>query len=188
MPTPDNRRLYKPEYCELAHNYCLLRATKPGFLAGFFRVAPAPSTTGSPPTRFADAVYRGRAVADAWSSAPVRAAKGFSHKVTAPRSTGARSATVTNTVSYPPRHQRRKYAGQPPAEYWRARPQAPPEPEIVDDIALLRCRGESMRHPPSEVPDWRSLAKLRKLPKSFSAVFRSSGHCASMMPRALVKV
>jgi hypothetical protein len=24
MPTPGQPTLYKPEYCELAHNYCLL--------------------------------------------------------------------------------------------------------------------------------------------------------------------
>jgi hypothetical protein len=48
MPTPGQPTLYKPEYCELAHNYCLLGATNQ-VLAGFFRVAPAPSTTGSPP-------------------------------------------------------------------------------------------------------------------------------------------
>ena len=27
MPTPDNQQAHKPEYCELAHNYCLLGAT-----------------------------------------------------------------------------------------------------------------------------------------------------------------
>ena len=37
MPTPGQPTLYKPEYCELAHNYCLLGATNE-VLAGFFGV------------------------------------------------------------------------------------------------------------------------------------------------------
>jgi hypothetical protein len=39
MPTPGQPTLYKPEYCELAHNYCLLGATNE-VLANFFDVAP----------------------------------------------------------------------------------------------------------------------------------------------------
>ena len=29
MTTPGQPTLYKPEYCELAHNYCLLGASEP---------------------------------------------------------------------------------------------------------------------------------------------------------------
>ena len=39
MATPGQPTLYKPEYNELAHNYCLLGATNE-VLAGFFGVAP----------------------------------------------------------------------------------------------------------------------------------------------------
>ena len=37
MPTPGQPTLYEPDYCELAHNYCLLGATNE-VLAGFFGV------------------------------------------------------------------------------------------------------------------------------------------------------
>jgi hypothetical protein len=37
MPTPGQPTSYKPEYCELAHNYCLLGATNEA-LGGFFGV------------------------------------------------------------------------------------------------------------------------------------------------------
>jgi hypothetical protein len=39
MPTPGQPTLYEPDYCELAHNYCLLGTTNE-VLAGFFGVAP----------------------------------------------------------------------------------------------------------------------------------------------------
>jgi len=39
MATPEQPMLNKPEYCELAHNYCLLGGTNE-VLAGFFTVAP----------------------------------------------------------------------------------------------------------------------------------------------------
>jgi hypothetical protein len=74
-------------------------------------------------------------------------AKGFSHKVTRTTLYRGEERTVTNTVSYPPDTNACKYwLGNRQPEYWRARPQAPPEPEIVDDIALLDAAGESMRH------------------------------------------
>ena len=83
MPTPGQPTLYKPDYCELAHNYCLLGATNQ-VLAGFFRVAPrtVDNWIATHPD-FADAVYRGRAVADAVvGRALFERAKGFSHQVT----------------------------------------------------------------------------------------------------------
>src|ERR1700716_20131 len=49
MATPGQPTKYRPEYDELAHSYCLLGATNE-VLAGFFDVAPRPSTIGSPPT------------------------------------------------------------------------------------------------------------------------------------------
>jgi hypothetical protein len=64
MPTPGQPTLYKPEYCELAHNYCLLGATNE-VLGNFFHVAPrtVDNWIATHPD-FADAVYGGRAVAE----------------------------------------------------------------------------------------------------------------------------
>jgi hypothetical protein len=82
MATPGQPASYKPDYCELAHNYCLLGATNEA-LAGFFGVAPrtVDNWIATHPD-FADAVRKGRAVADA---VVVRAlfdrARGFSHQV-----------------------------------------------------------------------------------------------------------
>ena len=98
-----SRATSKPEYCELAHNYCLLGATNE-VLANFFDVAPrtVDNWIATHPD-FADAVYRGRAIADA---VIVRAlferAKGFSHQVTRTTLYQGEERTVTNTVSYPP--------------------------------------------------------------------------------------
>jgi hypothetical protein len=63
MPTPGQPTLYKPEYCELAHNYCLLGATNE-VLAGFFGVTrrTIQNWIATHPD-FANAVYRGRAAA-----------------------------------------------------------------------------------------------------------------------------
>ncbi len=65
MPTPGQPTLYRREYCELAHNYCLLGATNE-VLANFFDVASrtVDNWIATHPD-FADAVYRGRAAADA---------------------------------------------------------------------------------------------------------------------------
>jgi hypothetical protein len=145
MPTPGQTTLYKPEYCELAHNYCLLGATNE-VLAGFFAVAPrtVDNWIATHPD-FADAVRKGRAQADA---VVVRAlferAKGFSHQVCRTTLYKGEKHTITNTVSYPP---------DTPAcmfwlrnrQYWQAKAEA--LPEIVDDMAaLLDAAGESMRH------------------------------------------
>ena len=55
---------------------------------------------------------------------------------------------VTNTVSYPPDTTACKFwliNRQP--DFWWARAEAAPEPEIVDDMAArLDAAGESMRH------------------------------------------
>ena len=149
MRTPGQPTLYKPEYCELAHNYCLLGATNE-VLANFFDVAPrtVDNWIATHPD-FANSVYRGRAVADA---VIVRAlferAKGFSHQVTRTTLYQGEERTVTNTVSYPPdttacmfwlRNRQR--------QYWRAKAEASPEPEIVPDIAgLLDAACGSVRH------------------------------------------
>ena len=65
MPDTGRPTLYAPEFCEPAHNYCLLGATNDD-LAGFFHVSP--STIDNWIARhedFAAAVKAGRAEADA---------------------------------------------------------------------------------------------------------------------------
>jgi len=80
MATPGQPTSYKPEQCELAHNYCLLGAANE-VLAGSFGAAPrAVENWIATHSDFADAVQKDRAVADA---TVIRAlfdrAKGFSH-------------------------------------------------------------------------------------------------------------
>jgi hypothetical protein len=148
MPAPGQPTLYRPEYVELAHNYCLLGATNET-LAEFFGVARRTIQNWiATHTDFADAVYRGRAVAD---GVIVRAlferAKGFSHEVTRTTLWRGEKQTITNTVSYPPDTQACMFwlrNRQP--EFWQARTEAPPEPEVIDDIALLDAAGERVRH------------------------------------------
>jgi hypothetical protein len=96
---------------------------------------------------FADAVYRGRAVADA---VVVRAlferCKGFSHQVSRTTLYQGEARTITNTVSYPPDTQACMFwLRNRQRQYWQAKAEAPLE--VVDDMAaLLDAAGESMRH------------------------------------------
>jgi hypothetical protein len=60
MAAPGQPTLYKPEYCELGHNYCLLGATNE-VLAGFFDVAPRTVDNGiATPSRLRRGVSRPR--------------------------------------------------------------------------------------------------------------------------------
>jgi hypothetical protein len=147
MPTPGQPTLYKSEYNELAHNYCLLGATNE-VLAGFFDVAPrtVDNWIATHPD-FADAVRKGRAQADA---VVVRAlfdrATGFSHKVTRTTLYQGKEHTITNTVSYPPDTQACMFwLRNRQRQYWRAKPEPMPE-VVIDDIALLDAAGERARH------------------------------------------
>ena len=65
MTTPGRPTAYRREFCELAHNYCLLGATN-AELAGFLDVSPRTidNWIASHPA-FAEAVREGRVVADA---------------------------------------------------------------------------------------------------------------------------
>ena len=65
MANPGQPTLYKPEYCELARNYCLLGATNE-VLGDFFGVTrrTVQNWIATHP-EFAKAVRRGRDVADA---------------------------------------------------------------------------------------------------------------------------
>jgi hypothetical protein len=147
MATPGQPTLYQPEYNELAHNYCLLGATNE-VLGDFFGVTSRTidNWIATHPD-FADAVYRGRAVADA---VVVRAlferAKGFSHQVSRTTLYQGVEHTITNTVSYPPDTQACMFwLRNRQRHYWQAKAEA--TPEISDDMAaLLDAAGESMRH------------------------------------------
>jgi hypothetical protein len=133
---------------ELAHNYSLLGATNE-MLGNFLRVTrrTVDNWIATHPD-FAEAVYRGRAVAD---GVIVRAlferAKGFSHEVTRTTLYRGEEHKITNTASYPPDAQACMFwLRDRQLEYWQARPEAPSDPEIVDDVAArLDAIGESMR-------------------------------------------
>jgi hypothetical protein len=148
MPT-GQPTLYKPEYIELAHNYCLLGATNET-LGDFFGVTrrTVDNWIATHPD-FADAVYRGRAVAD---GVIVRAlferAKGFSHQVTRTTLYQGKEYKITNTVSYPPDTQACMFwLRNRQRQYWQARAEAGYAPADDDDmVALLDAAGESMRH------------------------------------------
>ena len=147
MATPGQPTSYKPEYIELAHNYCLLGATNET-LGDFFGVTSRTidNWIATHPD-FADAVRRGRAVADA---VVVRAlfdrAKGFSHQVARTTLYRGKEHTITNTVSYPPDTQACMFwLRNRQRQYWQAKTEA--TPEVADDmVALLDAAGESMRH------------------------------------------
>jgi hypothetical protein len=148
MPTPGQPTLYKPEYIKLAHNYCLLGAANET-LGDFFGVTrrTIQNWIATHPD-FANAVYRGRGVAD---GVIVRAlfdrAKGFSRKVTRTTIYKGEERTVTNTVFYPPDTQAcMLWLRNRQPEFWQAGAEAPLEPEVVDDVvALLDAVRESRR-------------------------------------------
>jgi hypothetical protein len=139
---------YKPEYCELAHNYCLLGATAEE-LADFFGVTRGTINNWiATHPDFADAVKRGRAVADA---KVVRAlferACGFSHQVSRTTLYQGVERAINNTVSYPPDTQACMFwLRNRQRRYWQAKPE--PAPEVANDdlAAALDAAGESMRH------------------------------------------
>jgi hypothetical protein len=148
MATPGQPTSCKPEYIELAHNYCLLGATNE-VLGDFFGVTSrtVDNWTATHPD-FADAVYRGRAVADA---RVVRTlfdhACGFSHQVSRTTLYQGVEHTITNTVSYPPDTQACMFwLRNRQHEYWQAKAEAAPGIANDDLAAALHAAGESMRH------------------------------------------
>ena len=146
MATPGQPTSYKPEYCELAHNYCLLGATG-DTLAEFFDVAPrtVDNWIATHPD-FADAVKRGRAVADGViARALFERARGFSHEVTRTTVYQGEERKITNTVSYPPDTQACMFwLRNRQRQYWQAKAEAPPAVED-DMVAALNAAAESVR-------------------------------------------
>jgi hypothetical protein len=135
MPTPGQPKPFNPTYCELAGDYCLVGATNE-VLADCFGVSrrTIQNWIATLPN-FADAVRKGRIVADA---KVVRAlferATGFYGKVTRTTRYRGEKHTITTTICHPPDTQACMFwlrNRQP--EYWQARAEAPPELEVSDD-------------------------------------------------------
>ncbi|MBL6653979.1 MAG: hypothetical protein ISP49_20455 [Reyranella sp.] len=139
--------LYDPALCEQAHNYCLLGATNDE-LAEFFGVSPRTIDRWiADQPDFGDAVRRGRIVADSRVARGLyERAVGYDRTVERSVVIGGELKPVTSTIHYPPNVQacifwlrnRRRRA-------WRDIADAP-NPNHVDDIALLDAAGESARH------------------------------------------
>ena len=151
MNGPGQPTRYKPEYRELAHNYCLLGATN-AELAEFFGVAPrtVDNWIASLP-EFAAAVREGKIVADARVARGLYdRAVGYEHTVERTLLHRGEERTVTNTVHYPPdtqacifwlRNRRR--------QNWRDRPNEAGDAagDGADDfVTLLDAAGERARH------------------------------------------
>ena len=103
MTTTGRPTAYRREFCELAHNYCLLGATNPE-LAGFFDVAPRTidNWIASHPA-FAEAVREGRVVADARVARCLyERAVGYSCTVERTVLHAGEERTLKNVVHYPP--------------------------------------------------------------------------------------
>ena len=135
MPTPGQPELYNPTYCDLARDYCLVGATNE-VLADYFGVSrrTIQNWIATHPD-FADAVRKGRVVADA---KVVRAlferATGFYGKVTRTTRYRGEKHTITTTICHPPDTQACMFwLRNRQREYWQARAEAPPELEVIDD-------------------------------------------------------
>jgi hypothetical protein len=138
---------YKPEYCELAHNYCLLGATAEE-LAGFFGVTRGTINNWiATIPEFATALREGRDLADARVARCLFArAVGYSHKVERTVLHRGQERTISNIGRYPPdtqacifwlRNRRR--------QTWQERAVSEPDDE-PDFIAMLDAARESMRN------------------------------------------
>jgi hypothetical protein len=94
---------YKPEYCELAHNYCLLGATAEE-LAGFFGVTRGTINNwiASIP-EFAAALREGRDLADGRIARCLyKRAMGYDHKVKRITECRGEEKTLTTELHFPP--------------------------------------------------------------------------------------
>lgn len=138
---------YKTEYCELAHNYCLLGATAEE-LAEFFDVTRGTINNWiATIPEFATSLREGRDLADARVARKLfTRAMGYDRKVERTVWHRGEERTVSNTLHYPPdthacifwlRNRRRRT--------WRESPAS--EAEGPPDIAAaLTAAGEGLRH------------------------------------------
>ena len=140
---------YKPEYCELAHNYCLLGATNDE-LAGFFDVTPRHDRQldRQHPRIRRRRVREGRDLADARvARSPVRPRRGLQPQGRAQDAASRRGADD---------HQRRALSARHPGLHLLAA--QPPPPELAREArplggshaatmpALLEAAGEGVRN------------------------------------------
>lgn len=103
MNDPGRPTLYRPDYCELARNYCLLGATNED-LASFFDVTTRTidNWIAAQPA-FAMAVREGKAIADARVACCLyERAVGFERKVERTVLHQGREHTLSDTVHHPP--------------------------------------------------------------------------------------
>ena len=107
-PAPVKRKagrptLYKPEYCELATNYCLLGATD-AELAGYFKVDERTiNEWKTVHEEFSQSIYDGRDKADAHiAKALYHRAKGYAHSEDDIRVVAGSIEITPTTKHYPP--------------------------------------------------------------------------------------
>ena len=148
MTTAGRPTAYRREFCELAHNYCLLGATNPE-LAGFFDVSPRTidNWIASHPA-FAEAVREGRVVADARVARCLyERAVGYSCTVERTVLHDGEERTLKNVVHYPPdtracifwlRNRRREAWSEKSAAAAGRRLRRPARP-----AGRARCRGRA---------------------------------------------
>jgi hypothetical protein len=146
MTTAGQPTLYKPEYCGLAHNYCLLGATNEE-LAAFFEVTrrTVDNWIARHPD-FAEAVRTGRVAADARVARCLYdRAVGWQHTVERTVMHCGKARTLTDIVRYPPDVQACIFwlRNRRP-EMWRERPVRSDDGSI-DPIAELDAAGERAR-------------------------------------------
>ena len=103
MSDPGRPTLYRPDYCELARNYCLLGATNED-LGSFFDVTSRTIDNWiAAHPEFATAVREARAVADARVAGCLyQRAVGHEHKVERTVWHLGKERTVDDTLYYPP--------------------------------------------------------------------------------------
>ena len=138
---------YKPEYCELAHNYCLLGATAEE-LANFFDVTRGTINNWiATIPEFATALREGRDLADARIARKLfTRAMGYDHKVERTVWHRGEERKISNTLHFPPdtnacifwlRNRRRRTWHESAASEAVAAP---------DIAAALTAAGEGLRH------------------------------------------
>jgi hypothetical protein len=151
MTQPGRPTLYRPDYCELARNYCLLGATNEE-LGGFFEVTSRTIDNWiAVHPEFATAVREARALADARVARCLyQRAVGHEHKVERTVWHLGKERTFEDRLYYPPDVRACIFwlrNRQP--QSWNGRPKAP-EADQDDLIAVLDAAGERVRLARSE--------------------------------------
>jgi hypothetical protein len=154
MNDPGRPTLYRPDYCELARNYCLLGATNED-LGGFFEVTSRTIDNWiAAHPEFARAVREARALADARVARCLyQRAVGHEHKIERTVWHLGKERTADDTLYYPPDVRACIFwlrNRQP--QLWGGRAKAPAEDQD-ELIAALDAAGERARlEVPEELP------------------------------------